>query len=217
MRWAAPHPEAWELPCRLFACLDGDAAQSILRTGTSHLHTLATPLPTPHGTWLELLLPSIPPAPVQALSTRIYRGQAPEGATDAGISFLAFGGTALVRRCSTYEMGSAWEHPAVAAAISPKVAAKTAPSPKQAAVLAAAAAAAAGSRGGSAAASPAAKASNAAVRLEPAGADEEPGPLRGASPAAANANAAAAAADALLEEMVMLSPQCSAPVVGAFA
>lgn len=183
------------------------------------MHTLATPLPTPHGTWLELLLPSIPPAPVQALSTRIYRGQAPEGATDAGISFLAFGGTALVRRCSTYEMGSAWEHPAVAAAISPKVATKTAPSPKQAAVLAAAAAAAAaaGSRGGSAAASPAAKAAKAAVRLEPAGADAEPGPLRGASPAGANATAAAAAADALLEEMVMLSPQCSAAVVGAFA
>jgi hypothetical protein len=152
----------------------------------------------------------------ETLSTRIYRGQAPEGATDAGISLLAFGGTALVRRCSCYEMGSAWEHPAVAAAISPKVAAKAAPSPKQAAVLAAAAAAsAAGSRGGSAAASPAAKAGKEAVRLEPAGADEQQAALRGASPAAAAA--AAAAADALLDEMVMLSPQCSAAVVGAFA
>lgn len=167
---------------------------------------------------LTLLFPHLtPPHPTpQTLSTRIYRGQAPEGATDAGISFLAFGGTALVRRCSSYEMGSAWEHPSVAAAISPKVAAKTAPSPKQAAVLAAAAAAAAaGSRGSSAAASPAAKAAGEAVRLEPAGADEEAGRPRGASPAAATA--AAAAADALLDEMVMLSPQCSAAVVGAFA
>lgn len=156
------------------------------------------------------------PCPTQALSTRIYRGQMPESATDAGIAFLAFGGTALVRRVSCYEMGSAWEHPAVAAAVSPKVAAAAAPSPKQAAVLAAAAAAAAaGGRGGSAAASPAAKAANGAVRLEPAGAEEEAGPLRGASPAAATA--AAAAADALLDEMVMLSPQCSAAVVGAFA
>lgn len=152
----------------------------------------------------------------ETLSTRIYRGQAPEGATDAGISFLAFGGTALVRRCSCYEMGSAWEHPSVATAISPKVAAKTTPSPKQAAVLAAAAAAAAaGSRGSSATASPAAKAAREAARLEPAGADEAAGHPRGASPAAATA--AAAAADALLDEMVMLSPQCSAAVVGAFA
>lgn len=158
----------------------------------------------------------LPTHPPQTLSTRIYRGQMPEGATDAGIAFLAFGGTALVRRVSCYEMGSAWEHPAVAAAVIPKVAAAAAPSPKQAAVLAAAAAAAAaGGRGGSAAASPAAKAANGAVRLEPAGAEEEAGPLRGASPAAATA--AAAAADALLDEMVMLSPQCSAAVVGAFA
>jgi hypothetical protein len=51
----------------------------------------------------------------EVLSTRVYRGQAPEDATDAGIDFVAFGGAAIVEEVSAWEMGSAWRQPTEAA------------------------------------------------------------------------------------------------------
>lgn len=43
----------------------------------------------------------------EVLSTRIYRGHAPDGG-DAGIDFVAFGGEAVLERVTAWEMGSAW-------------------------------------------------------------------------------------------------------------
>ncbi|KAL4420475.1 hypothetical protein ABPG75_010131 [Micractinium tetrahymenae] len=158
----------------------------------------------------------------EVLSTRIYRGQAPHDCADAGISFIAFGGAALVKSCSTWEMGSAWEHPAAAEPLAAKAAAATAAakasSPKQAAV-----AAAAGERspGGSAAASPAAPAAPAAPA--PSGPDgivdlEAGAGAEAAEQQRAAAAAAAAAADALLDDLVAcVSPHCSAPILAGAA
>lgn len=47
----------------------------------------------------------------EVLSTRIYRGEPPEDAEDAGIYFLAFGGAAILERVTAHELGSAWEKP----------------------------------------------------------------------------------------------------------
>lgn len=61
-------------------------------------------LPVPHP------LPACLPAYLclQVLSTRIYRGEPPQGA-DSGIEFVAFGGVASLIRAEAHEMGSAWE------------------------------------------------------------------------------------------------------------
>lgn len=44
----------------------------------------------------------------EVLSTRIYRGHPPEDA-DAGISFVSYGGTANVRRCTAWTLKSIWQ------------------------------------------------------------------------------------------------------------
>jgi predicted lipid-binding transport protein (Tim44 family) len=139
--------------------------------------------------------------PSQVLSTRIYRGQAPEGCLDAGISFIAFGGAAVVQRCTVHEMGSAWEQAKASAAAS------AAASPQHAA-------AAPPSRGASAATSPSAAAATAAKAAGP------PSPAAAVEADGAAAAAAAAAADALLDDLVTLavSPQCTTQqMVGAFS
>lgn len=147
-------------------------------------------------------------SPLQVLSTRIYRGRAPEGCADAGISFIAFGGAALVQSCSTWEMGSAWDQP-VAEPVAAK-AASAAVSPKQPAPAAAAARSAASS----VAVSPAASAPSGPN----AGPDLEAGAEAEAEAARQRASAAAAAADALLDDMVAcVSPHCSAPILAGAA
>jgi hypothetical protein len=144
---------------------------------------------------------------LQVLSTRIYRGQAPEGTPDAGISFIAFGGTAEVQHCCTWEMGSAWQQQADVAAAA---AAKLAASPKRAAR-----ASAQGSRQGSPARSPPPPMAGRAKGSPGSRRHSEGNPAA----AAAAAMAAAAAADALLDDLVMcVSPHCSSPIMaGAFA
>lgn len=44
----------------------------------------------------------------EVLSTRIYRGEAPQGA-DAGIDLVSFGGSAKVVSVQAWEMGSIWQ------------------------------------------------------------------------------------------------------------
>jgi hypothetical protein len=44
----------------------------------------------------------------EALSTRIYRGDAPKGA-DSGVDFVAFGGKARVKQVEAWEMASIWQ------------------------------------------------------------------------------------------------------------
>lgn len=177
-----------------------------------------TPPPPPHTRTHTRAptrtLPSPHTHPSQVMSTRIYRGRAPEGCHDAGISFIAFGGAALVKSCSTWEMGSAWEHPAtepLAAKAAAAAACAKAASPRQAA-------AAQPSPGGSVAASPAAPAAPAPSGPD-GGPDLEAGPEPdAAAQQAAAAAAAAAAADALLDDLVAcVSPHCSAPILAGAA
>ncbi|EFN52585.1 hypothetical protein CHLNCDRAFT_58794 [Chlorella variabilis] len=156
----------------------------------------------------------------EALSTRIYRGPAPEGCADAGISFLAFGGTAHIKHCVTFEMGSAWQQPEAVAAKAAVAEAATAAaaSPKQPPPPAAgspAPAAPPGGRAGSALTASLAAArggEGGAAAPPPAGADGD-----AAAAAAAQASVAAAAADLLLEDLVTMciSPQCSTSMIGA--
>ena len=44
----------------------------------------------------------------EVLSTRIYRGEAPKG-MDAGIDFVAFGGSARVVHVTAWELSSIWK------------------------------------------------------------------------------------------------------------
>ncbi len=44
----------------------------------------------------------------EVLSTRVYRGHPPDGA-DAGIDFVAYGGSAEVKRAEVWEMRSIWK------------------------------------------------------------------------------------------------------------
>lgn len=44
----------------------------------------------------------------EVLSTRVYRGYPPPGA-DAGIDFVAFGGSATVHRWQAWEMRTIWK------------------------------------------------------------------------------------------------------------
>lgn len=44
----------------------------------------------------------------EVLSTRVYRGYPPDGA-DAGIDFVAYGGSAEVKRAEVWEMRSIWK------------------------------------------------------------------------------------------------------------
>ncbi|KAL4855527.1 Acid beta-fructofuranosidase 4 [Chlorella vulgaris] len=170
----------------------------------------------------------------EVLSTRIYRGQAPEGITDAGISFIAFGGVAQVKHCAAYEMGSAWQPDkaadkaaAAAATTTAPTSAATSPNKAPSPAIRSPAAAARLSRGnsrvgskagsrstsraGSKVGSPMAAAAGAAAFGGGGGQQQHD--------SAAAASAAAAAADALLDEMVMcISPHCSSTaMVGAFS
>lgn len=77
----------------------------------------------------------------EVLSTRIYRGERAEHATEPEISFVAFGGAAHVVRCSAYEMSGAWQTEALAPIAA--AAAKQAQQREDAAAAAAAASAAA--------------------------------------------------------------------------
>jgi hypothetical protein len=44
----------------------------------------------------------------EALTTRVYRGHPPVGATCAGVALLSLGGTSLATDVEAYEMGAAW-------------------------------------------------------------------------------------------------------------
>jgi hypothetical protein len=51
----------------------------------------------------------------EVLTTRVYRGSPPpEQQQDAGIDFVAYGGSATITRLEAHEMGSMWKDDAVA-------------------------------------------------------------------------------------------------------
>ena len=138
----------------------------------------------------------------QVLSTRIYRGQPPEGSTEPGISFIAFGGTAVVRHCATWEMAGAWDHEAAVPGSA------TAAAAAKAAAAAGVASPGTSPKPASPLASPLKAGGGSPAALAPAGAEADgvdaavwsPGGGGGAAPAAGGRSAAAA--DKLLEDLV---------------